>query len=126
MNLVETSIHGVVVIKTDAIQDNRGAFSRLFCTQELQTILRQKVIVQINHSTTHSVGAVRGLHYQNPPHAEMKIVHCLKGRVFDVAVDLRQGSPTFLKWTAIELTSTNRFTFVIPENCTHGFQVKQK
>lgn len=126
MNLVETSIQGVLVIKTNAIQDNRGAFSRLFCTQELQTILRQKAIVQINHSMTHSVGAVRGLHYQNPPHAEMKIVRCLKGRVFDLAVDLRQGSPTFLKWTAIELTLANRLAFVIPEGCAHGFQVLEE
>jgi dTDP-4-dehydrorhamnose 3,5-epimerase len=123
MNLVETSIPGAWIIENTAYQDNRGAFSRLFCSQELQAIVSQKKIVQINHSMTHSVGAVRGLHYQNPPHAEMKIVRCLKGRVFDVAVDLRQGSPTFLKWTAVELTPENRLAFVIPEGCAHGFQV---
>jgi dTDP-4-dehydrorhamnose 3,5-epimerase len=123
MNLVETSILGAWIIENTAFQDNRGAFSRLFCSQELQAIVGQKTIVQINHSMTHSVGAVRGLHYQNPPHAEMKIVRCLKGRIFDVAVDLRQSSPTFLKWTAVELTPENRVAFVIPEGCAHGFQV---
>ena len=97
MNLIETSIVGILVVESTAFQDNRGAFSRLFCSRELQVIVDPRLIVQINHSTTHSVWAVRGLHFQNPPHAEMKIVRCLKGRVFDVAVDLRQGSPTFLK-----------------------------
>lgn len=126
MNLVETSIHGVRVIENTAFQDNRGAFSRLFCSRELQTVIGQRAIVQINHSMTHSVGAVRGLHFQNPPHAEMKIVRCLKGRVFDVAVDLRQGSPTFLKWSAIELTPESHLAFVIPEGCAHGFQVLEE
>jgi len=126
MNLVETIIPGVWVIESTAFQDNRGAFSRLFCSRDLQAIVGPRTIVQINHSLTHGVGAVRGLHFQNPPHAEMKIVRCLKGRVFDVAVDLRQGSPTFLKWTAVELTPENRFAFVIPEGCAHGFQVLEE
>lgn len=126
MKLVETIIHGASVIESTAIQDSRGAFSRLFCSRELQAIVGPRSIVQINHSTTHSVGAVRGLHYQNPPHAEMKIVRCLKGRIFDVAVDLRQGSPTFLKWTAVELTSESHLAFVIPEGCAHGFQVLEE
>jgi dTDP-4-dehydrorhamnose 3,5-epimerase len=126
MKLVETIIKGASVIESTAIQDSRGAFSRLFCARELETIIGPRTIVQINHSTTHSVGAVRGLHYQNPPHAEMKIVRCLKGRVFDVAVDLRQGSPTFFKWTAVELTPGNHFAFVIPEGCAHGFQVLEE
>jgi dTDP-4-dehydrorhamnose 3,5-epimerase len=126
MNLIETSIPGAWIMETSTLQDNRGAFSRLFCSRELQTVIGQRTIVQINHSMTHNVGTIRGLHYQNPPHAEMKIVRCLKGRVFDVAVDLRQGSPTFLKWTAIELTPENRLAFVIPEGCAHGFQSLEK
>ncbi|HQT31339.1 MAG: dTDP-4-dehydrorhamnose 3,5-epimerase [Hydrogenophilales bacterium 17-64-65] len=126
MNLVETIIPGVWVIESTAFQDNRGAFSRLFCSRDLQAIVGPRTIVQINHSKTHGVGAVRGLHFQNPPYSEMKIVRCLKGRVFDVAVDLRQGSPTFLKWTAVELTPENRFAFVIPEGCAHGFQVLEE
>ena len=123
MKLVETSIAGVWIIESKAFQDNRGAFSRLFCSHELQAILGTRVIAQINHSVTRSVGAVRGVHYQNAPHAEMKIIRCLKGRVFDVAVDLREGSTTFLKWTAVELTPENQLAFVIPEGCAHGFQV---
>jgi dTDP-4-dehydrorhamnose 3,5-epimerase len=123
MKLVDTTISGATVIESTAFQDDRGAFSRLFCMRELQAIVGKRTIVQINHSTTHSVGAVRGLHYQNLPYVEMKIIRCLKGRVFDVAVDLRQDSPTFLKWTAIELTPENRLAFVVPEGCAHGFQV---
>jgi dTDP-4-dehydrorhamnose 3,5-epimerase len=126
MNLVQTSIPGAWVIESTAIHDNRGAFSRLFCLRECQAAVGPRTIVQINHSMTRAVGAVRGMHYQKPPHAEMKIVRCLKGRVFDVAVDLRQGSPTFLKWTAVELSPDSRRAFVIPEGCAHGFQVLEE
>ncbi len=123
MKLVQTSITGAWILESKAFQDNRGAFSRLFCARELEEIIGHRKIVQINHSMTHSVGAVRGLHFQNSPHAEMKIVRCLKGRVFDVAVDLRQGSPSFLKWISVELTPENHRALVIPEGCGHGFQV---
>ena len=126
MNLVETNILGVNIIENTVFQDNRGAFSRLYCAGELKEVVGSRSIVQINHSMTHSVGAVRGLHYQNSSHAEMKIVRCLKGRVLDVVVDLRQGSVTFLKWTSIELTPENHLAFVIPEGCAHGFQVLEK
>jgi dTDP-4-dehydrorhamnose 3,5-epimerase len=126
MKLIETNIPGAWVIESTAFQDNRGAFSRLFCSRELEAIIGSNTIVQINHSITHCVGAVRGLHFQNPPHAEIKIVRCLKGRVFDVAVDLRQGSPTFLEWTAVELTPEKHLAFVIPRGCAHGFQVLEE
>src|SRR3546814_6280440 len=79
-------------------------------------------IVQINHSRTTMVGAVRGMHFQSAPHAEMKLVRCLKGRVWDVAVDLRAGSPTFLRWHAQELSEDNARMLVISEGCAHGFQ----
>lgn len=126
MNYVATAIPGVWIIQSTAFEDDRGAFSRLFCARELHDILGHRTIVQINQSMTRSVGAVRGLHYQHAPHAEMKIVRCLKGRVFDVAVDLRQGSPTFLQWTALELTPESGHAFVIPEGCAHGFQVLEE
>lgn len=96
---------------------------RLYCEHELAEIIGKRHIVQINHSRTASVGAVRGMHYQNPPHMEMKMVRCLKGRVWDVAVDLRAGSPTLLQWHAEELTPGNARMLVIPEGCAHGFQV---
>jgi dTDP-4-dehydrorhamnose 3,5-epimerase len=126
MNFVETSIHGAWVIKSQAFQDDRGAFSRLFCSRELQAILGSRKIAQINLSMTRSVGTVRGLHYQNSPHAELKIIRCLKGRVFDVAVDLRHDSPSFLKWNAVELTPENNLAYLIPEGCAHGFQVLEE
>lgn len=123
MKLERTCIEGVWVAESMANQDQRGRFSRLFCSREQQDIIGSRSIVQINHSVTRSVGALRGLHYQFPPHAEMKIVRCLRGRVFDVAVDMRKGSATFRKWTSLELTPENRRALVIPEGCAHGFQV---
>lgn len=126
MKLLETSIPGAWVIESEAFQDNRGAFSRLFCARELENIIGSKAIVQINHSITRNTGAVRGMHYQNSPHAETKIVRCLKGRVFDVVVDLRKGSPSFLQWTSVELTPANHLALLIPEGCAHGFQVLEE
>lgn len=123
MKISNTAIEGVQIIENTAFQDERGAFSRLFCAQELAPVLGHRHIVQINQSLTCKVGAIRGMHYQRAPQAEMKIVRCLKGRVFDVAVDLRQGSPTFLQWIALELSPEKRNAFVIPEGCAHGFQV---
>jgi len=104
-------------------RDARGAFMRLFCAQELQPVLGDRQIKQINHSRTSRAGAVRGLHFQHPPHAEMKMVRCLRGRVWDVAVDLRPGSPTFLQWHAQELAQDDAQMLVLPEGFAHGFQV---
>ncbi len=126
MNFIKTPIAGAWIIEGKPIQDQRGAFSRLFCEQALQSMLDGKRIVQINHSITRGVGAIRGLHYQHTPYAEMKIVRCLKGRVFDVAIDLRQGSATFLKWISLELSPENGRAFIIPEGCAHGFQVLEE
>lgn len=123
MNVRPTPLQGVVVVETTPIVDPRGAFARLFCERELAAVIGNRHIVQINHSRTRTVGAVRGLHFQHPPHAEMKLVRCLKGRVWDVAVDLRAGSHTFLQWHAEELTPDNARMLVIPEGCAHGFQV---
>lgn len=123
MRIEPTAIAGAVVLETDPVQDHRGAFARLYCARELQTVVGERQIVQINHSITRTVGAVRGMHFQRAPHAELKIVRCLHGRVFDVAVDLRAGSPTFLQWVSCELTPANRRALVVPEGCAHGFQV---
>lgn len=123
MNISQTPISGLMVIETKSHFDQRGAFSRLYCQEELQETIGSRRIVQINQSRTHTVGAVRGLHFQHPPHAEMKLVRCIKGKVWDVAVDLRAGSPTFLKWHAEELSFSNARMMVIPEGFAHGFQV---
>jgi len=118
-----TTIPGLVVIETTPHIDHRGAFARLYCENELASLIGSRRIVQINHSRTSTIGAVRGLHYQRPPHAEMKMVRCLKGRVWDIAVDIRNNSPTFLRWHAEELTPNKARIMVIPEGFAHGFQV---
>jgi dTDP-4-dehydrorhamnose 3,5-epimerase len=121
--IVETTpIDGVFVADTATHVDARGSFTRLFCDRELKALLGDRRIVQINHSRTTRRGSVRGLHYQRPPHAEMKLIRCLRGIVWDVAVDLRSGSPTFLRWHAVELSSQNTAMAIIPEGCAHGFQ----
>jgi dTDP-4-dehydrorhamnose 3,5-epimerase len=122
MKIRSTPLANVAVVETTPQRDQRGVFARLFCAQELSSIIGQRRIVQINHSRTHLAGAVRGMHYQHPPHAEMKLVRCLNGRVWDVAVDLRAGSPTFLQWHAQELSADSALMLAIPEGCAHGFQ----
>jgi dTDP-4-dehydrorhamnose 3,5-epimerase len=117
-----TPLAGLCVVQHTPISDHRGAFARIFCTHELSEILDSKQIIQINHSLTKSRGAVRGMHFQYPPYMEIKLVTCLKGEVFDVAVDIRQNSPTYLKWHAEILNPENNKTMVIPEGFAHGFQ----
>ncbi|MEO8019593.1 MAG: dTDP-4-dehydrorhamnose 3,5-epimerase family protein [Pseudomonadota bacterium] len=123
MKIISTSIAGVVTVETTMRTDHRGEFARLFCERELAQCIGTGHIVQVNRSLTRAVGAVRGMHYQLPPYAETKLIRCVRGRVWDVAVDLRKESPTFLKWTAQELSSANGLMFVVPERCAHGFQV---
>lgn len=126
MKIHQTPIEGLVAIESGRYNDERGFFARLYCEEALREIVGTRQIVQINQSSTGTVGATRGLHYQQKPHAEMKFVRCLKGRVWDVAVDLRAGSPTFLKWHAEELSARNTRMMVIPEGCAHGFQVLEE
>jgi dTDP-4-dehydrorhamnose 3,5-epimerase len=123
LKLVATPLVGVFEAVSTPVGDSRGQFTRLFCSEVLTLAHAGRPIVQINHSLTATVGAVRGLHYQRPPQAEAKWVRCLKGRVWDVAVDLRRGSPTFLKWHAVELSAERMNAMLIPEGCAHGFQV---
>lgn len=121
-NFIPTPISGLWVAERKTFGDDRGVFARLFCAEELNEIGVDKPIVQINHSITRAKGTTRGLHFQNPPHAETKIISCLKGEVFDVAVDLRRESKTFLKWHAEKLSSENSRGIIIPEGFAHGFQ----
>jgi dTDP-4-dehydrorhamnose 3,5-epimerase len=123
MNIHSTPLAGLVVVETTPHKDQRGVFTRLYCERELAELMGNRHILQINHSRTTQIGALRGLHFQYPPHAEMKLVRCLKGRVWDVAVDLRVNSSTFLRWHAEELTPENNRMMVIPEGFAHGFQV---
>ena len=123
MKILDTPVADLKVVRSLPHRDARGAFARLFCAQELQPLLGHRQIVQINQSRTSHTGAVRGMHFQRPPHAEMKMVRCLRGRVWDVAVDVRAGSPTFLRWHAQELAQDDAQMLVIPEGFAHGFQV---
>lgn len=116
-------IAGVRVAESRVLRDSRGEFSRLFDLGLLEEVHGSRPIVQVNRSKTGQKGAVRGLHFQAAPALEAKWVRCLRGRVFDVAVDLRRGSPTFLKHFAIELSPDAANSIFIPEGCAHGFQV---
>ena len=123
MKFNETKIKGLYIAELELFSDDRGFFARAYCNKELEKINIEKPITQINHSSTSTVGAIRGMHYQNPPYAEVKIVRCIAGEVFDVAVDLRKDSDTFLQWHGEYLNSTNFKMMVIPEGFAHGFQV---
>jgi len=117
-----TPLADLSILQRQPIGDDRGYLERLFCQDELQALLQGRSIVQINHTLTTRVGTVRGMHFQYPPQAEMKLISCLCGEVFDVAVDLRQNSPTFLHWHGEILSANNHSSFVIPEGFAHGFQ----
>jgi len=115
-------ISGVYALERRRICDHRGFLTRLFCADELTAVGWRWPIVQVNHGYTKSIGTVRGLHYQIPPYSEAKLVSCIRGSVWDVAVDLRAGSPTFLRWYAQELSADNGTALLIPPGCAHGFQ----
>jgi len=115
-------IDGLQVIERQHIGDERGFLERVFCQETVGSFVQGKTIRQINRTLTHRKGSVRGLHFQYPPYAEIKIVTCLRGQVWDVAVDLRRGSPTFLKHHAVLLSEDNGLSYIIPEGFAHGFQ----
>lgn len=121
-DFIQTTISGLKLVQRMANEDHRGFLSRFYCADEFHLAGISKPIAQINHTLTRKTGSVRGLHFQNPPHAEIKMVSCLKGEIWDVAVDLRRSSPTFLQWYGEILTSENRKSMLIPEGFAHGFQ----
>ncbi len=117
-----TPLDGLKLIERKRLGDARGFLSRLFCAEELAIAGWTEPIAQINHTYTARRGTVRGMHFQYPPHADAKLVSCLRGEVWDVAVDLRAGSLTFLRWHAQRLSSENGCAMLIPEGFAHGFQ----
>jgi dTDP-4-dehydrorhamnose 3,5-epimerase len=123
MRIEMLPLSGLMLAHSVAHTDSRGAFMRLFCEASLSQVLGGRRIVQINHSQTVQVGAVRGMHYQKAPHAEMKLIRCLQGSVYDVAVDVRPESKTYLQHNAVKLNANDGQLFVIPEGFAHGFQV---
>lgn len=120
--VTDLPLAGLKRVERQRLGDNRGFLARLFCAEELAEAGWTESIAQINHSYTAKRGTVRGLHFQLPPHAEMKLVSCIRGEVWDVAVDLRAGSPTFLHWHAEHLSADNGRALLIPEGLAHGFQ----
>lgn len=118
-----TPLEGLFVVRTRPIVDVRGRFVRIFCEDEFAAVRSPMHWRQSNLSRTVGAGAIRGMHFQHPPAAEAKLVRCLSGRVFDVAIDLRKNSATFLAWHGIELTADNDTMLFIPEGFAHGFQV---
>lgn len=118
----QTPLTGLLLIARKVIGDHRGYLERLFCTTEFAPFLDGRKIVQVNHTLTRNTGAARGMHFQREPYQETKIVSCLRGEVFDVAVDLRKGSATFGKWYGAVLSAENHSSLYIPEGFAHGFQ----
>ena len=121
-SIFDTPIAGLKVIERKNIGDSRGFLARIFCADQLQKAGWKRPIVQINQTITKKRGTVRGMHFQNTPHAEMKLISCLQGEIWDVAVDLRKNSPTFLQWHAEKLSAENYRALLIPEGFAHGFQ----
>ena len=121
-DFIPTPLSGLKLVQRKAIEDQRGFLSRFYCVEEFTEAGTKKPIAQINHTLTRKKGAVRGLHFQHPPHAETKMVSCMRGVIFDVAVDIRNNSPTFLQWHGEILSAANRKSLLIPEGYAHGFQ----
>lgn len=122
MKFRKTKIKGVYIIEPDPKIDKRGYFVRLFCKKEFTNIGMNFNIVQINRSFTKKKGTIRGLHYQNPPYQEDKIIHCPKGELYDVVLDLRKNSATFGKWISERLSEKNKKMILVPKGCANGIQ----
>ena len=121
MRISKTTFEGLFELEIETFSDERGWFGRAFCKAELAAIGYDEEIVQINHSFNAARGTLRGMHCQNPPHSETKFVRCVAGKVFDVTVDIRRDSSTFLQWYGCELSATNKRTLLIPRGFAHGF-----
>lgn len=122
MNFRELSLKGAWLIEPQKLEDERGFFARVFCIEEFRLHGLKANLVQCNISQNQRQGTLRGLHYQAPPHAEVKTVRCTRGAIFDCIVDLRPNSPTYLEWVGVELSDENRCILYVPEGFAHGYQ----
>ncbi len=122
MRFIETPLSGAWAIELEEIEDERGWFARTFDAEEFRARGLNHDIVQCNASFNLRSGTLRGMHYQAEPHGESKLVRCVRGAIFDVAVDLRPDSPTYRGWHGVQLSADNRLAFYIPAGLAHGFQ----
>lgn len=122
MNIIKTNIEGVVIIEPRVFNDERGYFMESFSQQRFEETVCKTTFVQDNESRS-TYGVLRGLHFQKPPHCQSKLVRVVEGRVLDVAVDIRRGSPTFGQYAAVELSGENKRQFFVPRGFAHGFVV---
>lgn len=122
MIFTETKLKGSFIVTPEMITDERGFFARTWTPEEFAARGLNPRILQCNISHNHARGTLRGMHLQVKPHEEAKLVRCTRGALYDVAVDLREDSPTYLQWAAVELTEDNRLMFYIPEGFAHGYQ----
>lgn len=122
LTLHSTRLAGLMVVERHPLGDERGYLERMFCAEEAASLMGGRQVMQVNRTLTARRGTVRGMHYQHAPHAETKWVSCIRGEVFDVAVDIRPDSPTRFQWHAERLSADNHRTLLIPEGFAHGFQ----
>lgn len=122
MIFTPAELNGSFVIVPEPFSDERGWFARTYCKNEFTQIGHEAEWVQMNHSFTRQKGTLRGMHYQLPPHSEIKLVRCIAGAVYDVIIDLRKDSATFLNHFGVELSAANKKMIYIPEGFAHGFQ----
>jgi dTDP-4-dehydrorhamnose 3,5-epimerase len=122
MQFTPTDVEGCFVVDLQPITDERGFFARAWCSAETSAVGAADNVAQVNMSRSAVAGMIRGLHWQVDPHGEAKFVRCIAGRIFDVCVDMRPDSPTYLRWAGVELTPQNRRAFSVPAGCAHGYQ----
>lgn len=122
MEFIETILDGAYIINLYPKGDERGSFTRIFCQKELSKIGFNKNVVQINHSITNEKGTIRGMHYQDGSSSEIKIIRVIKGSVYDVIVDMRPSSETYLKWISNTLSKDSPQLLYVPQGFAHGFQ----
>lgn len=122
MLFTETKLAGALIIDLDTTEDSRGFFARTFCVNEFANHGLKPAVVQCNLSFNYKKGTLRGMHFQKYPSTETKLVRCIKGAIYDVIIDLRPESPTYLSHIGVELTADNHRALYIPDNFAHGFQ----
>lgn len=122
MRFTETRLKGAYIVEAERIADERGFFALTWARNDFVARELNPDLAQCNLSYNHRKGTVRGMHWQAAPHGETKLVRCTLGGIYDVIVDVREGSPTYLQWVGVELTAENRRALYIPEGCAHGFQ----